>query len=169
MLTNAEVLELAKEEYGLTDFDRILRVDRPRFKTFLNSLSNENLKNDLYQPLQFRYYDSLGTLKVLYANCDVQYEKKKGKHVWYWNHYGTFDSFPPEEPISKLYLHGQNISNELSSYIPLNTANLNLDSRKPSVIVFWSTGMKEQSQNLIDLVKNYSKSNSANYLYVHTE
>lgn len=82
-LSNGDIAEVAKVEYGFTDEDALFRSDQVKFNELLNSLSSEELKNDLSQPLQFRYYDSTRALKVLCANCDVPYKRKKGVYIWY--------------------------------------------------------------------------------------
>ncbi|MEM6525527.1 MAG: hypothetical protein AAF693_17130 [Bacteroidota bacterium] len=167
-LSAKDVIQVANERYELAE-GPLFRLDQEKFNDLLKSLSSEELRNDLYQPLQFRYYDSAGKLKVLYANCDVPYKKKKGEYIWYWNKYGTFNSFPPTEPVPNSYLEELNISEELSSYVPLNTEEFRFNANHPSIVVFWSHNLSKQSLNLIELVKNYSTNTKTNYLYVHVE
>ena len=167
-LTDQEIVQIAETELGLAG-ERLARVDQDKFKQFVSTLVSEGLRNDLYQPLQFRYYDSLGSLQVLYANCDVPYKKQKGDYVWYWNQYGTFDSYPPVQPVSKPYIKGLNLSEELDIYVALTEGAMDLDLTFPTIVVFWSHNLMEQSTNLINLTRNLEREANVNMLYVHVE
>lgn len=168
-LSNSEILKIAKEKFNIEN-GVIMKIDRVKFDTLLNSLENVQLSHDLYQPLQFRYYDSSGNLKVLFANCDVPYKKVKRKYEWYWNEYGTFDNYPPTDPLNKEYLNHFNIEEEIESYIPLEAKEFKLDQNKPTIIVFWADEMDKHALELIGLVKHYFKmAEPVNLLYVNTD
>jgi len=168
-LTDSEILEIAESKFKIKN-GSLLKIDRAKFDTLLNSLDNAELSKDLFQPLQFRYYDKKGDLKVLYANCDVPYKKVKGKYEWYWNEYGTFDNYPPRNPVIKEYIEGFNIKDEIESYIPLQMGEIKFDNNKPTIIVFWANEWDKHTLELIEFVEEYIKTNeSVNLLYVNTD
>ncbi len=168
-LTDNEILEIAEGKFKIEN-GVILKIDKVKFDTLLNSLNNSELSQDLFQPLQFRYYDKQGNLKVLYANCDVPYKKVKGKIEWYWNKYGTFDNYPPQNPVTKEYLDGFNIRDEIESYIPLQTKELEFDNSKPTIIVFWANEWDKHARELVEFVEEYIKiSEPVNLFYINTD
>jgi len=168
-LSDDEILEIGNGKFNIKN-GSILKLDRARFDTYLDSLKSEELSHDLYQPLQFRYYNKEGELEVLYANCDVHVEKKKGKYEWYWNKYGTFDSNPPANPLKKEYLPGTTIRDELSLYIPLSEKEISFDNNKPTIIVFWSIELDKHALELVKLSEQYvTKFDSVNVYYVNTD
>ncbi len=75
-LSDVEIIEIARGKFNIKN-GNILKLDRAKFDTYLDSLNNDELSHDLYQPLQFRYYNKEGELEVLYANCYVPVEKRK--------------------------------------------------------------------------------------------
>jgi hypothetical protein len=117
--------------------------DSTQYHKFINNGINNKQRNDLGQPVQILYFDSL-KIKSYHINC---YAKGRFSNI-NWNTDNRFSSFIPQ---SALPLDSINIS--------LNTLHeiykeINLKNKRYNIVIFWNLMFENISNSAIETVIN---------------
>jgi hypothetical protein len=139
------------EKMRLTGIDSIL-------KHKLEKSVNDNL-----QPVQVRYFDSLGLPIFKLVNCYVDNPYKMD-----WNVDQSFANYPPS--IGNEVLNFDN--RDLLFFIPMlrklngeKVTMADIPKRKYYAIIFWNDFFKRPSRKLIQLIQKVEKENNESFVF----
>ncbi|WP_296316784.1 hypothetical protein [Winogradskyella sp. UBA3174] len=111
----------------------------------------EESTSDNLQPVQVRYFDSLGLPIFKLVNCYVDNPYKMD-----WNVDGAFDSYPPYIDNAVLNFKNQELSFFMPMLSKINGEKVTLAEVPKSeyyAIVFWNDFFKKPSKKLIDKIQ----------------
>jgi hypothetical protein len=175
-IENVEATDKNIEEYARKwniDSSELYILDVDGYKKEIWSYNEENKKltHDLYQWHQLMIYDKDGSIISYQLNCRT----KVKNNDWQFDAAGTFDSFPPSDNTLVRFNKDLKLGQLSPYYINLSGVPLSDESAKNysfTIVVYWSIYHGRQSENLINVVKDYQKANpeeNIKYVFVNND
>lgn len=141
--------------------------------TYKTAFNNEDVLQDLVQPLQVRMFKN-NELIFFHANCYTE-----GSLNLDWNKFNSFAIFPPTDSFNVVVSEKQfnSIFSSIRNFQEKNnqnvvTLNSSIEPTSPLfqqstslkneyiIMVYWSIFLNKQSKKLIKLIKNYARKHS---------
>ncbi len=162
IVKNAKKFHVPGPEFYKIDTVSYMRAAR---KTYNRS---PQLAKHVMQPLQMRIFNRTGLSTMSLVNCDVG-----GIFKLDWNHFNSFDTFPPDMKNFGKPDTTFNLKVELEKIVPIHNLEAKIDTDADVVIIiYWTRLTTRYSKDLIKLMNNYKakfKDESLKIVFVNTD
>jgi len=109
-----------------------------------------------FRPIQYKVFNSSGSLISQYASCEGSYKKLK-----------IFETFPPKNiwPIDST----QNFAADVKMYRNYSGSKLNLDAQQAelNIIIYWGTWMGKYGKGLLKELTRYKKKHPGHKVIIY--
>ncbi|MBK9638185.1 MAG: hypothetical protein IPO63_10350 [Bacteroidetes bacterium] len=146
------------------------KIDTLSYMKAARSTKNRDssLAKHITQPLQMRLFNSSRESYISLANCDFPSIFKLD-----WNHFKSFDTFPPDMKDFGKYDTTFNLDIELEKIVPIGKEGKSIDKKSDIfIIIYWSRITSRYSRDLIKVMNDYKdkyKNESLEIIFVNTD